>query len=149
MNGQQPQAAEMRSDLLGQRFADASVAASKHEPSSRPFSIRLSASERQRLEEAAGSVPLGTHIRARLLGAPNTKAPRRAKPDSVALGQILAMLGRSCLSVAVADLAAAARAGTIVLTPEMEAHVAALSSEVAEIRRLLMRSLGLVKDGAP
>ena len=150
MNGRQEEAAGAVSQSLGQRFAGAAtVEASMPEPSSRPFSIRLSASERQRLEEAAASVPLGSHIRARLLGASTAKTPRRAKSDSVALGQILAMLGRSRLSAAVADLAAAARAGTIVLTPEMEAQVAALSKEVVEVRRLLMRSLGLVTEGAP
>ena len=65
------------------------------------------------------------------------------------LGQILAKLGRLRLSSGVADLAAAAEAGTIVLTPEMEAQVAALSKEVAEIRQLLMRALGLVKEEIP
>lgn len=150
MNGQKPEEAAIARHPIGQSFADAAAtAAFKHKPSTRPFSIRLSASERQRLEEAAGSVPLGTHIRAQLLGAATTKAPRRAKPDSVTLGQILAILGRSRLSAGVADLAAAARAGTIVLTPEMEAQVAALGKEVTEVRRLLMRSLGLTEDGAP
>ena len=134
---------------LRQSFAEAASATSQHRPSSRPFSVRLSASERQCLEEAAGSVPLGVHIRARLLDQPIAKASRRSKPDSVALGRILAMLGRSRLSTGVADLAAAARTGALILSPEMEAQVAALSREVAEIRRLLMQSLGLAKDGAP
>ena len=140
---------EPSTELLGRRFAQAaSNASTTRNPATRPFSIRLSVSERQRLEAAAGPVPLGTHIRSQLLGAPVAKASRRVRPDTAVLGQILANLGRSRLSMGVADLAASARTGTIVLTPEMEAQIAVLSREVVEIRQLLMRALGPAKGGA-
>lgn len=61
----------------------------------RPFAIRLAEDERQQLERAAGSKPLGFYIRDRLLGsdAPRRKSYRSPKANDAMLAHILARLG--------------------------------------------------------
>jgi hypothetical protein len=115
----------------------------KREPATRPFSIRLSKSERETIEAAAGTMPVGTYVRHQLL---QTAAPRRGKrgpvANTAALGQILGLLGKSSVCKGLADLASAARSGSIALTPEIEAQIVSACEDVRKIRRLLLSALG-------
>ena len=49
----------------------------KDREAAKPFSIRLTAAEKQHLTAKAGAIPLGLFIRNRLLG--DTAAPRAAR----------------------------------------------------------------------
>lgn len=72
-----------------------------------PFSLRLSAKERERLRREAGSKPLGRYIRMRLL---DDKKPERAE-----LAEALALLGKSQITNHLAILADEARSGALLL----------------------------------
>lgn len=115
-----------------------------------PFSIRLSAEERRRLTDEAGSNPLGAYIRAKLLGdgvAPRTRRTGAAISDREAHARALALLGSSRLSENLAQLADLARDGALPFTPEIEAELRAALDDLRAIRRLLIAALGL-KNGS-
>jgi hypothetical protein len=132
---------------LTRAFTQATGSRVRRKSSTRPFSIRLSETERHQLEQAAGTVPLGTFVRARLLGErPTRRTARRPIGDTVTLGKILAAMGQSGLASSLTDLATAARLGTIALTPELEAALEAAFAEVRDIRRLLLRALGMAVE---
>jgi hypothetical protein len=114
-----------------------------------PFSIRLSDAERSRLAHEAAGAPLGTYIKAKLLGPAAPNARRSVGiADRVALAQVLAMLGRSRLASNLNQLAHAANSGSLPFTPEIEAELRASLRDVREIRRLLITSLGMKPEGA-
>lgn len=131
-------------------FTHAIGSKAQRKSSTRPFSIRLSETERRQLEQAAGTIPLGTFVRAHLLGEqPKRRTARKPVGDTVTLGKILAAMGRSGLASSLTDLATAARLGTVALTPELEAAVEAACAEVRDIRRLLLRALGMAVESRP
>lgn len=116
-----------------------------------PFSIRLSADERQRLTDEAGTKPLGTHIREKLLGGDASARVRRKGAsiyDREAHARALALLGSSRLSENLAQLADLARDGALPFTPEIEAELRAAFDDLRDIRRLLIAALGLKNGGA-
>lgn len=110
-----------------------------------PFSLRLSAEERGRLEQAAGGLPLGTFIKARLFGG--DLSPRRIRGqapvrDHAALAQVLGMLGNMRLASNLNQLAKAVHIGTLPLTPEVEDELVAACADVIAMKAELMRALG-------
>lgn len=116
----------------------------------RPFSIRLSEDERQALELAAGTRPLGTYIRSLILdGPPRRTRTRRPAADRVAMGRLLALMGRSRFGPGLADLAAAVRLGTVDLTPELQAQVEVACADIREVRTLLLRAMSLPSGVGP
>lgn len=110
-----------------------------------PFSLRLSAAERERLTREAAGVPLGTYIKAKLLdGAPlRLRRSGRAVADHAALGRVLAMLGASRLANNLNQLAYAANIGALPVTPETEAALQAALADVRTMRALLLCALGM------
>ena len=132
---------------LSRQFSGAARSGLGNPPRSRPFSIRLTDAEREALKMAAGTKPVGSFVREKLLDtvAPR-KATRRPASDTAMLGKILATLGRSGLSTSLADLGAAARLGTIVITPETEASILAVCADIQEVKRMLVRGLGLAEE---
>jgi hypothetical protein len=114
-----------------------------------PFSLRLSAEERAQLERDAGGLPLGEHIRRRVLGEDRSarrRIPRRPSPDHELLARVLSELGRSRLASNLNQLAKAANAGALPVTPDTEAALAAACSDVRVMRMTLLRALGLIED---
>lgn len=110
-----------------------------------PFSLRLTAEERARLERMAGSKPLGTYIRDRLLG--EDASPRRARrrepvKDQAALAQLLGMLGQMRLSSNLNQIAKGANLGTLPVTPELEEDLAKACAAILAMKTELMRALG-------
>ena len=83
-------------------FTDAAKSTAQRKAKSLPpFSLRLNAEERQRLEVAAAGVPLGSYIKARLFDG--DLSPRRTRgqapvKDHAALAQVLGMLGNMRLA---------------------------------------------------
>ena len=113
----------------------------------RPFSIRLTDGERDTLRLAAGRKPVGQFARERLLDAAESrKAARRPNADAAMLSRILATLGRSGLPSSLASLGAAAKAGAIDMTPDLEAQLRTVCTDIQDIKRLLLQGLGLAGE---
>ena len=114
-----------------------------------PFSLRLTLEERRELEDHAGRQPLGVYIRQRLFAEQGAKGKRQRaarRPtvhDEQALAQVLALLGQSRLASNVNQLARAANSGSLPVSPDTEAALSAASADVATIKTLLMRALGI------
>ncbi len=117
-----------------------------------PFSLRLTFEERARLERAAAGLPLGAYIRERLFD--ETAPPRRTRGkfpvrDHEALARVLAALGRSRLANNLNQLARAANTGSLPVTPDTEHELMQACAAVAEIRRELLRALGVPDSAEP
>ncbi|MCF6354793.1 MAG: MobC family plasmid mobilization relaxosome protein [Candidatus Polarisedimenticolaceae bacterium] len=111
-----------------------------------PFSLRLSPEERSQLEHFAAGLSLGEYIRQRLFDESMPKRRSRGKfpvKDHVALSQLLGELGGSRMPNNLNQLAKAANTGTLVLTSEVRATLLEASADIAEMRKMLMRALGL------
>ena len=107
-----------------------------------PFSLRLSFEERARLTEQAEGQPLGAYIRSRLLDEP----PRRKRVSEIdrdSLLRVLGQLGQSRIANNLNQLARAANLGTLPATPETEDALIEASRDIAEIRALLIKALGM------
>ncbi len=118
----------------------------KDREAAKPFSIRLTASEKQLLIAKAGAISLGLFIRNRLLG--DTAAPRASRRGAPAgdrnlLARILAMLGRSRLAESLGDLAAAAASGSLIFDPETKNLIRRACDDLHAMRLMLMQALGL------
>jgi hypothetical protein len=97
--------------------------------------------------EAAGA-PLGAYIKAKALGGevPRRRAVPASIEDRAALGQVLALLGRSRISNNLNQLAYAVNIGSLPVTPETEAELMSAISDVREVRALLLAALGLKSE---
>jgi len=114
--------------------------------STRVFSLRLTLEDRARLEHEAAGIPLGSYIRAKVLGEPPPVKLRRSGlpiKDSRSLARMLALLGRSRLSSNLNQLAHIANIGALPATPETEAELREALASVRDLRRLLVAALGL------
>jgi hypothetical protein len=118
-----------------------------------PLSIRLSDAEKTALQTRAAGAPLGTFIKRVLFSDPSgggIRITKRRYPvkDTEALGQVLGLLGKSRLANNLNQLAKAANLGALPVTEETEADLRAACADVAAMRRLLLRALGVVADEA-
>lgn len=110
-----------------------------------PFSLRLNAEERAKLEHAAAEMPLGSYIKARLFDgdlSPRRTRGRTPVKDHAALAQVLGMLGNMRLASNLNQLARTANIGTLPLTPEVEEELQTACAAVIAMRAELMRALG-------
>lgn len=103
-----------------------------------PFSLRLSAKERERLRREAGSKPLGRYIRMRLLSDNN-------KPERGELAEALALLGKSQIAGHLALLADEARSGALLLDDQTLEQIDQACRHIEEMRALLIQALGLLE----
>jgi hypothetical protein len=112
-----------------------------------PFSLRLSFEERQKLEKQAAGVSLAAYVKDCLFGgdAPRRGPPRGTAPvkDHEVLGKLLAQLGASRLPNNLNQLAKAANVGTLPVNAETERELQRACQDVAAMRVMLMRGLGL------
>lgn len=113
-----------------------------------PFSLRLTAEERKRLDEMAGNQPLGSYIRDRLFGekAEKRRKVKRPKPDSAMLAMVLSELGQSRLASNINQLAKAANMGALDITPEIEREIEQACQEIQTMRALLIAAFGVVPE---
>jgi len=114
----------------------------------KPFSLRLTAEERAQLERQAAGLSLGAYIRERLLNS--GESPRRTRgkfpvKNHTALAQVLALLGRSELAASLATLARAVRTGSLPVTPETETALQKACQDVAAIKSMVMKALGIAE----
>ena len=114
----------------------------------RPFSIRLTDSERQALAERAGNRPLATFLRDLVLTtslqAPRQRLKVRTRDDE-ALARVLAALGQSRIANNLNQLAKAVNIGALPVTPETDKEIADACRAVVAMRHDLMRGLGLLE----
>jgi hypothetical protein len=109
-----------------------------------PFSLRLTAEERAKLEAAAGETSLGSYIKSRLFGdhvRPVRKA-RRPSLDRKLLAEALGKLGQSRLPQNMNQIAKAANLGTLPVLPETEEEIRQACYDIAVMRMMLMKALG-------
>jgi len=139
------------SDAIRDEFRQAagSTRQQNRKPVATPFSIRLSDDERKTLLREAGRLSLAAHIRARLFGEavsprwgkePSRKA-QRPGVDRVALGRVLAMLGRSELHGSLATMARSSEMGALALSPELVERLHAACADIRAMRDALMKAL--------
>lgn len=115
-----------------------------------PFSLRLTFEERAKLEEAANGVPLGAYIRAILFDQELPKVRRRGtKPvaDHAELARVLAAFGSSRLSSNMNQVAKAVHNGSLPVTPDTENELRQACADIAAMRQLLVKALGLESEG--
>ncbi|KAI93770.1 hypothetical protein T281_14650 [Rhodomicrobium udaipurense JA643] len=110
-----------------------------------PFSLRLTAEERERLRREAKGLPLGAYIKAKALGTAHLSLRRAgiSIEDREALAQALALLGRSHIASNLNQLARAANIGTLPMTPETEEDLSETIRAVRSLHTLLLRALGM------
>ncbi|NWH07874.1 MAG: hypothetical protein HXY22_04365 [Alphaproteobacteria bacterium] len=117
-----------------------------------PFSLRLTAEERARLEADAAGAPLGGYIRKRLFGEAASPRKRRGNSpvkDGEALGRLVGALGQSRLSANLNQLAKAVNTGSLPVTPETEAEIKQACQAVTVMREELLRALGKSPGDGP
>ncbi|MCK0197718.1 hypothetical protein MWN34_12425 [Ancylobacter sp. 6x-1] len=120
------------------------------QPRPAPLSIRLTFAERAALVERAAGHPLGAYIKATLFEQPERLRARRSSVhDDQALGQVLALLGRSHLANNLNQLAKAANMGVLPVTPELEDELQVACAEIHEMRALLLKALGIAVQNSP
>jgi len=115
-----------------------------------PFSLRLSAKERARLEHDAGETPLATYIKFRLFNHLPDLSSYRDGPsatDQRLIAQLLAALGASRSANNLNQLAKSANMGTLDVRPETEAELREACAAVQSMRRDLVTALGLKGSG--
>lgn len=137
---------------LSQRFSSAVVAQPAKPAYPPPFSLRLTADERARLDVLRGKKSLSAYIRQQLLGddtAPRKKGGTSPVQDADALARVLGALGQSRLSANLNQLAKAVNIGALPVTPETEADLAAACRDVSAMRADLLRALGKSPGDGP
>lgn len=115
-----------------------------------PLSLRVTDEERAFLKRAAGSRSMNAYIREKVFGdaASPRRTYRKPRPDEAAISQALGQLGQSRLSSNLNQIAKAANLGTLPVTPDLSAELAAACADIRAMRSALIEALGL-KDQAP
>ncbi|MFQ5443022.1 MAG: hypothetical protein ACE5EK_00255 [Nitrospinales bacterium] len=114
-----------------------------------PFSLRLSPEEREQLERDSAGIPLGEYIRSRIFDESVLKRRTRNKypvKDYKLLASLLGELGHSRLANNLNQLAKAANSGSLLIDPETTRMLQVACSDIREMRRMLMKSLGLTTE---
>lgn len=111
------------------------------------LSVPLPLDMHARLEERAGRQPLSAYVRDQLFPANDNEAPRKTArsrssvKDAAALAGALALLGP--VSTALKSLAHASASGLLPFAPDTEAAVLKACADIAEIKALLVKALGI------
>lgn len=114
-----------------------------------PFSIRLTVEERKQLERDSAGMALGEYIRSRVFDDSVPKRQTRNKhpvKDHKLLACLLGELGRSKLANNLNQLTKAANSGSLPIDPETTKMLKIACSDIREMRRMLMKSLGLTTE---
>lgn len=109
-----------------------------------PFSLRLTADERDELERLADGRPLGEYIKDVLFD--DKRRPKRVSGHFINNKQmflkLLHALGKSRLSQNLNQLARAANSGSLPVTPETEKSLQQACKDVRWLRQTCLESLG-------
>lgn len=126
------------------------AAAKRNKKRPAPLSLGVTDEERALSKKAAGSRSVNAYIREKVFGdaASPRRTYRKPRPDEAAVSQALGQLGQSRLSSNLNQIAKAANLGTLPVTPELSAELAAACADIRAMRSALIEALGL-KDQAP
>jgi hypothetical protein len=117
-------------------------------PKNTPVSVRMSPQRRQQLEKRAAGMSLSGYINLRLFGPEADSEARRTRgnfpvKDHRTLAGILALLGQSEIAASLRELAALARNGCLLVTPDTETTIQEACRDIAAIKAMTIRALGL------
>lgn len=117
-------------------------------PQTVPISLRLTESERTRLERDAQGQAVSAYIRKKLFGA-EARATEARAPTSNArqFAHILAALGQSGIAGSLRELSEAARVGVLPVGAETDQAIQSACDVVVKLRSDLIAALGL-REGA-
>lgn len=110
-----------------------------------PLTLRLTAEERQRLEELAAGMTLSAYVRACVFGTETAKRKKRPKSvieDKQAAAEALALLGQSRIASNLNQLAYHANLGVLEFEPRERTDIAEANAHLLAIRTLLVKALG-------
>lgn len=108
----------------------------------RPFSLRLTVSERAALERLADGQPLGGYIKGRLFGGQTSPTKAGGSSDRVLLAQVLGQLGTSTLTPSLKALAEAAASGSLHIDDLTVSRLHDACDDLRGMHLLLMEALG-------
>lgn len=115
----------------------------------RILSVPVSPEQMSELARRAGRQPVSAYARAQLFPAndnqPAKKQPRGVAPvkDHAALARILAAIGTSDAGSSLRAMAHLARMGALPITPETEAALLKACADIAALKAMLMKALGV------
>lgn len=115
-----------------------------------PFSLRLTFEQRARLEADAAGMSLAAYIHWRLFDPDQPPPRQRGKApvkDHEAIARIIGLLGQSRIANNLNQLAKQANLGTLPVTPDTESALADAAADIAAMRQMLVKALGL--DAGP
>lgn len=110
-----------------------------------PVTLRLTETERARLEEMAAGMTLSTYIRACLFANEEKRRKRRAGPvvaDKKAIAEALALLGQSRMANNLNQLAHQANIGVLVIEDRERAKIDEAYGTILSLRALMVAALG-------
>lgn len=113
--------------------------------STKRLTIRFTDDEWDQLDRKAGSRPLSTFAREKLLGnSSERRGPSRRPQDcDVLLARILSALGSSDLPKSMRDIAEGIRMGTLPASDDLALDIRAACLTIEKIRRDQIRALGI------
>ncbi|MCT4609431.1 MAG: hypothetical protein N4A70_09510 [Pelagimonas sp.] len=109
-----------------------------------PVTLRLTAAERERLEELAVGMTLSAYIRACVFAEEEKRRKRRPKDtvaDKKALAECLSLLGQSRMASNLNQLAYQANIGALVVDDDTKAQITDSYEAIKEMRALLVAAL--------
>ncbi|MEP3296795.1 MAG: hypothetical protein ABJO27_10010 [Pseudoruegeria sp.] len=109
-----------------------------------PVTLRLTAEERERLEELAVGMTLSAYIRACVFAEEEKRRKRRPKDavaDKKALAECLALLGHSRMASNLNQLAYHANVGALFVDDEVKGQITESYEAIKEMRALLIEAL--------
>lgn len=110
-----------------------------------PLTLRLTAEEREKLEELAAGMTLSAYVRACVFAQETKRRKRRPKnvvEDKKVAAEALALLGQSRIASNLNQLAYHANLGVLAVGDDEKARIAEASDHLKAIRVLLMQALG-------
>lgn len=113
------------------------------------LSVPVSPAQRAELDRRAGAMPVAAYVREYLFAANDNARPRRNRSrkttDRRALAAVLARLGQSEIAASLREMAHLAKLGALPMSPETEEALQQACRDVAAIKSLLMRALGIAE----
>lgn len=117
---------------------------------SKPFTVRLSDTERSDLEHRAGAMSLGAYVKCVLFADGDKqehRGPRAPVQDRAAMASLLARIGASRTAEWLAMLAHAAESSSLAVDAETTVKLKQACHDILVVRLLLMQALGFQVDG--